>query len=318
VKTQTVSQEELYGLIREYRRRVERAAQQRLVWADNGSEGYRSEVAPLKEVSRTLAAHLLGPIRGELEQHSNLVLIPNDLLLYMPIHALALDGPGGSEHFLAETHAVSYLTQLELVELLSPSKAGADARLLALADPDGTLPGARREVREIARIRPAATVLEGAEATKSRFLSLAGDFADIHLATHGVLDPDRPERSFILLAGDDEASQRLGIGEIAGLRLPPTGLVILSACETALGEQIPGAALVTLSAAFSQAGAQSVVASLWKVEDAAARDFMVAFHRALLTLGRAAALREAQLALTRSTETAHPFYWAPFILIGAR
>jgi CHAT domain-containing protein/Tfp pilus assembly protein PilF len=318
VKAQTVSQEELYGLIREYRRWLERAAEQRLVWADDGSEGYRSEVAPLKEVSRKLATHLLGPIRGELEQHRNLVLIPNGLLHHMPIHALTLDGPGGSGHFLAETHAVSYLTQLELVELLSPSKAGEDARLLALGDPDGTLPEASREVREIAKIRPSATVLEGAEATKSRFLSLAGEFADIHFATHGFLDPDGPERSFILLAGADEASQRLGIGEIAGLRLPLTRLVILSACETALGEQVPGAALITLSAAFSQAGAQSIVGSLWKVEDAAARDFMVAFHRALSTLGRAAALQEAQMALIRSTENAHPFYWAPFILIGAR
>ena len=93
---------------------------------------------------------------------------------------------------------------------------------------------------------------------------------------------------------------------------------MLSACETALGEQVPGAALTTLAAAFSQAGAQSVVASLWKVNDETTRHFMVAFHRALATSGRAAALQQAQLTVLRTQVTAHPFYWAPFILIGAR
>jgi CHAT domain-containing protein len=159
--------------------------------------------------------------------------------------------------------------------------------------------------------------LEGERATKAAFLGMAPRFGDLHLATHGVLDPARPERSYLLLAGGDEAARRLGVEEIAGLSLP-RGLVILSACETAVGEQVPGAALVTLAAAFSQAGAQTVVASLWKVNDVATRDFMVTFHRALGRAPRAAALQEAQLAVLRQARSAHPFYWAPFILIGAR
>ena len=120
------------------------------------------------------------------------------------------------------------------------------------------------------------------------------------------------------MAGPDDASRRLGIAEIAGLSLPPNGLVILSACETAVGEQVPGASLLTLAAAFSQAGAQSIVASLWKVEDKATRDFMVALYRALPTIGRAEALQQAQISVLKNRETAHPYYWAPFILIGAR
>jgi CHAT domain-containing protein len=120
-----------------------------------------------------------------------------------------------------------------------------------------------------------------------------------------------------LLAGPDEASRRLSIGEIAGLQLGD-GLAILSACETALGERLPGAALISMAAAFSLGGAQSVVASLWRVNDEATRDFMVAFHGALRTSGPAAALRAAQLALIGKSRTAHPFYWAPFVLIGGR
>jgi CHAT domain-containing protein/Tfp pilus assembly protein PilF len=318
VRSQAVSQQELYALIRDYRGQLEQAAGARVPWADDGSDRYRRLVAPFKATSARLAAHLLEPIQAELAAHPNVVFFPNDLLLYLPIHALTRTAADGTVRFLAETHAVSYVTQLELVDLLSPGTAGPSASVLAVANPDGSLPAASREVRELARIRGAVTTLEGPEATKSRFLGLVARHPDIHLATHGVLDPKRPELSYLLLAGDDETSQRLTIGDIAGLNLAPNALAILSGCETALGEQVPGAALVTLAAAFSQAGSQSIVASLWKVSDTATRDFMVALHRALPTAGRAGALQQAQLAVLRSPATAHPYYWAPFILIGAR
>jgi CHAT domain-containing protein/TolB-like protein/Flp pilus assembly protein TadD len=316
VKRQAVAQAELYGLIRQYRKYIERGATRPLGWADNGSEEYRRDVVPLKEVTRKLAAHLLAPIEAELQAYPSLILIPNDQLLYLPIHALTRTLPDGSERFLAETHAVSYLTQQEVVSLFKAPRPSATTPLLALANPDGSLPAASREVQELRRIRPAVTTLDGPQATKERFLSLAGQFPDLHLATHGILDPQRPERSYLLMAGEDEDSQRLGIDEIGGLSLH--GMAILSACETALGEQVPGAALITLAAAFSQAGAHAIVASLWKVNDAATRDFMVAFYRALPAVGRAAALQQAQLAVLKNPLTANPHYWAPFILIGAR
>jgi len=318
VKHQAVTQAELYKLIKEYRAHLDRGAKQRLSWADDGSDAYRREVLPFKDLTRKLSAYLLGPIATELVEHKNLVLIPNDLLLYLPIHALANPAAGEAGGLLAETHVISYLTQLELVDIINPGKARPDAPLLALANPDGSLPAASREIREIGKIRPGVTALDGEQATKERFLNLAGKFPDLHLATHGVLDPEHPERSYLLMAGADEASQRLTIAEIAGLRLEPHGIAILSACETAVGEQVPGAALITMAAAFSQAGSQSIMASLWEVGDAATRDLMVAFYGALKKSGRATALQQAQLVLLKNPLTAHPYYWAPFILIGAR
>jgi CHAT domain-containing protein len=317
VKRRQVSQAALYALIRRYRAHVERGTTAVLPWADDGSALYREQVAPLKAVGRELAEHLVGPIEPELAQHRNLILIPNDLLLYLPLHALERTTPAGPR-FLAETHVVSYLTQLELADLLSPVKADATPPMLALANPDGSLPAAGREVQALEGVRPGVTVLVGEEATKRRFLQLAPSVSDIHLATHGVLDAERPERSFLLVAGRDERSRHLSLSDIAGLTLRPGGLAVLSACETALGEQVPGSALITFAAAFSQAGSQTIVASLWKVNDASTRDLMVAFHRALASGGRAEALRQAQLALLRKPATAHPFYWAAFILIGAR
>jgi len=318
VRSRAIAQQDLYTLVREYRRLLDAATTEHLPWVNDGSAAYRDKVAPLREVSRKLSALLLEPVAPELATHGSLVLIPNDLLLYLPIHALTMTERDGSTRFLAETHAVSYVTQLELVDLLTPSRPSPNVPLLAVANPDGSLPAASREVRELARIRSGSTALEGAQATKERFISLARNFPDVHLATHGVLDAEHPERSYLLLAGKDEDSQRLSIAEIASLTLGRNGMAVLSACETALGEQVPGAALTTLAAAFSQAGAQSVVASLWKVNDETTRHFMVAFHRALSTAGRAAALQQAQLAVLRTQATAHPFYWAPFILIGGR
>jgi CHAT domain-containing protein/Tfp pilus assembly protein PilF len=318
VKSRPVSQVDLYELVKEYRRYLNAATTEHLPWVDDGSSAYRDKVVPLRELSRKLSALLLEPVAAELKTHRNLVLIPNDLLLYLPIHALTLAERDGSVRFLVETHVVSYVTQLELVDLFTPSSPGANVPLLALANPDGSLPAASREIRELARIRSGSTALEGAQATKARFLSLASQFPDVHLATHGVLDAERPERSYLLMAGGDEESQRLSVTEIASLSLGRNGLAVLSACETALGEQVPGAALTTLAAAFSQAGAQSVVASLWKVNDETTRHFMVEFYRALASSGRAAALQQAQLTILRKQVTAHPYYWAAFILIGAR
>jgi CHAT domain-containing protein len=318
VRRHEVAQDALYALVRRYREHLQRAATRRLRWTDDGSAAFRADVQPLREATERLAAHLLGPIEEELARHPALVVIPNDLLLYLPIHALTRPAPDGRRRFLVETHAVSYLTQLELAELVAAGRRTVEQPLLAVANPDGSLPAAGQEVAALAALRPAVTALAGAEATKDRFLGLTARFTDLHLATHGILDPEHPERSYLLMAGADDESRRLTIREIAGLTVSPDGMAVLSACETAMGELQPGAALMTMAAAFSQAGSQTVIASLWSVNDQATRELMLAFHGGLRTLGRAEALREAQVALLRQPLTEHPFYWAPFILIGAR
>jgi CHAT domain-containing protein len=316
VKTRNVSREELYGLVREYRGHVNQGKRRQLPWNDDKSDVYQREVAPFKERARTLARHLLDPIKDELARHRSLVLIPNDLLLYLPFHALEWQPAGEGVRFLAETHGVSYVTQLELTDLLSPDVRARDASLLAIGNPDGSLPGAGREVREVGAVRARTTVLEGEAATKERVVTLANQFRDLHLATHGVLDTEHPQRSYLVLAGREDDA-RLTIGDISGLSLQ-SSLVVLSACETAVGEQVPGAALTTLAAAFSQAGARAVVASLWEVNDRATAEFMVAFHRNLAQEGRVGALQRAQRTLLANPATRHPYYWAAFLLMGSR
>jgi len=323
VKEQTITQAELYELIRIYRRHMETAASEPLPWEDDGSEVYRREVAPFKAVAVRLGQVLLDPLRVELEKHTDVVLFPNDLLMYLPIHALPWRRSGEQPRFLAETHRVRYATQHELPDVvMGGGSPNAHVVLVAVGNPDGSLPASSGEVRALGRLRAGAVVLEGAGATKDRLIgelkNQTSEF-ELHLATHGVLDGNAPALSYLVLAGSDDASRRLTLKEVMGLTLP-IRLAVLSACETATpGEVAPGVALITLAKAFSTAGAQAIVAALWRVEEEATRDWMVALHRSLAAgESRASAVQAAQTAVRSRVRTAHPYYWAAFILIGAR
>ena len=109
----------------------------------------------------------------------------------------------------------------------------------------------------------------------------------------------------------------LRLNEIFNLSLN-ADLVVLSACETALGKEIKGEGLIGLTRGFMYAGAPRVVASLWNVEDRATAELMKRFYEGMLKrqLRPAAALREAQLALSRDKRWSAPYYWAAFILQG--
>jgi CHAT domain-containing protein len=140
-----------------------------------------------------------------------------------------------------------------------------------------------------------------------------------HLATHGVYDETMPEVSgliFSLVAPD--GGPRFGFlkaHDIAQLNVPAE-LVVLSACESAAGENVNGEGVMGLSYAFLHAGAKQVISSLWGVDDAKSKDLMVAFYREYTRNGRnaAQALRQSQLAAMRQPGNSAPYYWAGFEL----
>ncbi len=143
----------------------------------------------------------------------------------------------------------------------------------------------------------------------------------VHFATHGRLNSEHPELSDIVLSLFDEAGNRqdgfLQLHEVYNLNLP-ADLVVLSACQTALGKEVQGEGLVGLTRGFMYAGAARVVASLWKVDDAATAKLMGEFYRAMLRDGLrpAAALRAAQVQMWRQNQWRSPYYWAAFTLQG--
>jgi CHAT domain-containing protein len=216
------------------------------------------------------------------------------------------------------------------------------------------LPGTRKEAEAIQQLLPQAQLFLGPEATQERLWHLPAP-GILHLATHGFFlgdvpaptgsravahfsalgedplvaqPPDPLLRSGLVFAGaralapsssshtqPPPESAWVTALELAGLDLWGTQLVVLSACDTGRGDVKLGQGVYGLRRAFLVAGAETVVMSLWKVNDETTRELMEAYYRHLLAgQGRATALREAMREL-RQTQP-HPHYWAPFIAMG--
>ncbi|GMU55307.1 MAG: hypothetical protein AMXMBFR33_44530 [Candidatus Xenobia bacterium] len=251
---------------------------------------------------------LIAPVQADLGQRPILAVIPTGSLHYLPFQALR-----SSEGYLIERKAVVVLTRSSDLEQLTRPPGKMDPALLAVGNPDGTLPASAQEAEELSRKHPGSRLLLGAQATNERFVELAKGMGMLHLATHGILNSKSPSSSYLVMAGE----QRMGVGDIAGLDLKGVRLVTLSACQTALAEREPGSELTTLADAFSFAGSPSLVASLWKVDDRSTRDLMLALYDGLgQGQNLALSMQEAQLKLLRQPATSHPYYWAPFVLIG--
>jgi CHAT domain-containing protein/tetratricopeptide (TPR) repeat protein len=186
------------------------------------------------------------------------------------------------------------------------------------------LAATRREAADILRAAPEGTTLRALGFEASRPTALSPDLARygiVHFATHAVLDDENPGRSGIVLSMFDRRGQAqdgfLRLHDIYGLDLSAR-MVVLSACDTALGEEIRGEGLVGLVRGFMHAGAERVMASLWKVDDEATGELMRRFYREMFENGRppAAALRQAQLSIREERRWRSPFYWAAFVLQG--
>jgi CHAT domain-containing protein/tetratricopeptide (TPR) repeat protein len=181
----------------------------------------------------------------------------------------------------------------------------------------------RREARAILAVTPKGTGFLAQDFDASRTTALSAELSRyriVHIATHGVLDSEHPELSGVVLSlVDAHGSPQNGfldLQDVYNLNLS-ADLVVLSACETALGREIRGEGLVGLTRGFMYAGAPRVVASLWNVQDAATATLMGHFYERMLRQGQrpAAALREAQIAMWRQGRWT-PYHWAGFEIQG--
>ncbi|HEV7668918.1 MAG TPA: CHAT domain-containing protein [Thermoanaerobaculia bacterium] len=200
-------------------------------------------------------------------------------------------------------------------------------RSSAGSDEFARLPWTRREAEAIAAIAattPRDRSLVALDFQASRATALSPEIAGyriVHFATHGVIDAATPALSGLMLSRVSEggAPQEgfLGLRDVYNLRLG-ADLVVLSGCETALGQKVRGEGLVGLTRGFLYGGARQVLASLWRVEDRATAELMSRLYRGLLAEGLApgAALRKAQLAVRAEPRWRSPFYWSGFVLQG--
>jgi CHAT domain-containing protein len=223
--------------------------------------------------------------------------------------------------YFIERKRISYTTSATFADLLKDERKKTE-RLMAFGNPDGSLPGASEEVRilrdEIYRENARVWTLE--EATKENFFKHAKDYHIVHLATHGLIQTN-PLESYLLFAGGSEEERRLTLLEVAGYTAlrEKTALIFLSACQTAMESSGgSGSELISLAEAFAMAGPPTLIATLWEVDDISTSILVKSFYSALSHGGtdKLEALRQAQISLLRSGRYAHPFYWAPFIMIG--
>jgi len=198
-----------------------------------------------------------------------------------------------------------------------PATYGQEYSGLALRK-DGRLPFADDEVRTIATFLGGQTWLNSA-ATRRNFLEHAETYGILHLATHGIIDPDNPLRSKLLfsrsVSGEDPA---VYAHEIYGMQLR-AGLAVLSSCSSGAGTWKNGEGVMSLARAFSFAGCPNVVMSLWNVADRSTAEIMTHFYKNLqqgMTKDKALQLAKLQYLQETSAEYAKPIFWGSFVVIG--
>jgi len=182
----------------------------------------------------------------------------------------------------------------------------------------------RQEAESIIALTPGGAGLKATDFSASRTLVLGRQLSQyriLHFATHGLLNSERPELSGLVFSLVDQEGKPqdgfLRLHEIYNLQLN-ADLIVLSACETGLGKEIKGEGLIGLTRGFMYSGAPRVVASLWNVDDLATAELMKLFYQRMLKdgLSAGAALRAAQLELSRQKRWASPYFWAGFVLHG--
>jgi CHAT domain-containing protein len=227
-----------------------------------------------------------------------------------------------------EPYTLSYLPAAATLAQ-ETQKTSAPNSMLAIAPENTGLQYALEEARLITQLyQPGSRLLSGDEATESAFKQQARDYRVLHFSTHGYFNMRNPLFSGLELAADGNNDGRLEVHEILGLSLNAV-LVTLSACESGMGSgyfnELPaGDEFIGLARAFLLAGSHSVLATLWPVDDRSTVAIMEGFYKRMEQAGRtdghnnnqAVALAQVQRDLKNSSRYKHPFYWAPFVLIG--
>lgn len=280
--------------------------------------------ASVNTFAQQLFQTLLQPVAKKINGSKHLVIIPYNEISYLPFELLT-DGKSGT--LLLHQFAVSYHYSANFL-LDEPAVDKRVYNVLAMAPftEEGAgdvilpvLPSSKTEIADLP-----GKQLTGAGATRKQFIALSGQYPVIHLATHAVASDKDPIGTYIEFYGrknEADSVHRLYEKEIYNLDMKSASLVILSACETGNGQLLNGEGVVSLSRAFSYAGCNSVITSLWKADDAATAFIIKQLHVYLQKgLSKDIALQKARIDYLNNPETEerykNPSYWAHLVLIG--
>ena len=258
----------------------------------------------------SLYTELIAPLAGWLKPRAPLAIVPHGVLHNVPFHAL-FDG----QNYLLDRCEISYAPSVTVLAFYQQGSSHTPTRALITGVADAIIPAALDEVQNVARQLAdsgiEAETLTNEGATLEALKALGPECNILHFACHGLFRADNPMFSAVKLHDG-----WLTAADVMQLNLKDA-LVTLSACESGRSTVLLGDEVIGLPRAFLGAGAASVIVSLWLVQDESTVALMSHWYRQLgERMGRAAALRAAQRALRERYP--HPYYWAPFILIGQR
>ncbi|MCP4350132.1 MAG: tetratricopeptide repeat protein [Desulfobacterales bacterium] len=265
--------------------------------------------------ARNFYRSIIKPVENEIHTE-NLIIVPHGALHKVPFAALN-DG----KQYMADKYAISVVPSSAVIEYVVKKRNRNKGRLLAFANPVTdyvSLGFAETEINNISGIFPEKETYFRSKATESRAKGKSASPDIIHFACHGEFNDKQPMQSGLLLSKDMDNDGRLQVHELFGLNLRNANLVVLSACDTALSRIYGGDDLVGLARGFIYAGTPSILATLWEVDDRSTSILMKKFYENWYRKGmsKPEALRKAQISIKSMPGYEHPFYWAPFVMIG--
>jgi CHAT domain-containing protein len=295
--------------------------------------------------SLILYSELIKPAENQLKGKSRILIAPDGALNYLPFESLIQHETNQSSPipFLALYFEVQYVPSISVLKAIQEKQdLPGPKQLIAFANPLlnenitkenptmvrdwagvlGPLPNTKREVEEIAKLYTPenVSILIGRNASEKNVKDLKlADYRKVHFASHGLIDEEKPQFSALVLSSDEKGQEDgfLTMREVFDLKLN-ADLVVLSACKTGMGENIRGEGVSGLSRSFLVAGASTVLVSLWNVYDKTTSDFMKAFYQNMEenNMTKTEALKAARTAMIQNQQSSHPYFWAPFVLIG--
>lgn len=259
----------------------------------------------VSEVSRFLHGALIEVAQEKLNGVDHLLIVPSGPLWEVPFSTL-LDFQGRP---LRERYRLSYLGSSEILKLLRTRPTSTHPSALLVGGTD-KLRGVEREISALSAMLPGARVLGASQATVEKFRQALKGRSLVHIASHSFVSRQSGE-TYVEIG-----KERMTLDQIYGFKLEPSSMVVLSSCRSGVGVTVPGKEVTSLATAFSVAGASSVLASRWQVDDNSTAEFFRYFYSALLSgKSRAESLQAAQALMAR--EQPHPYYWAAFHLLGS-
>ena len=278
---------------------------------------FRKSMLVIKKIGLSLYQNLIKTIENKIT-YKQLYIVPHRFLHMLPFEAL-YNGKG----FLVQQFNISYLPSISLLEFLSPTNKKLNS-IIALGNPLNTklkgldfLKGAEDEVIKISDLFSIKKIYTGLHASETNLRYEAMNYDIMHIACHGIFDNKIPMNSRLILSSDKKNDGIISSTDLYGIKIK-SNLVVLSACETAKTFINNGDELIGLIRGFFFAGASSLVASLWKVNDKATYQLMSNFYSCLINsdMKISQALQQSKINMLSHKFYQHPFYWAAFNIYG--